>query len=394
MKRPFVRQGQSRRPAQPLVALAFSLAVPHLARVLRGILNYACQHTRWRFATSERNYCHLAELAGWDGDGVIGLAVNSRDIAAAHALDCPVVNCSGSLAAANLPRVRPDYFAAGTLAAEHLLDRCFRRFAFYGIQDLFYSQQLKAGFVERLGKLGFPVSALETAAAARQSQPWRARREKLEKWLQQLQAPVGLFCAEDMRAAAVIEACHWIGLRVPHDVAVIGYDNDETCCELCDPPLTSIDRRDEEVGFEAARLLDALMAGRGKRTIQEVVVPPGPVLWRASTGTVSVEHSVLRKAVEFMHQHYARGVGVEDVAAHCGRSRRWLELRARGVLPGTLLDYLNSLRVRKARALLAAGGDLLLKDVARECGFSSAKHLTAVLHRQGATKWRAARQRS
>lgn len=383
-----------RRSAQPLVALAFSLALPHLARVLRGILKYARQHTRWRFATSERSYCHLAELAGWDGDGVIGLVVNSRDITVANTLNCPVVNCSGSLGAVNLPRVRPDYFAAGTLAAEHLLDRCFRRFAFYGIQDLFYSQQLKAGFVERLSTLGFPVSVLETAMTAHRGQPWRARRERLEKWLQQLQTPVGLFCAEDMRAAAVIEACHWVGLRVPHDVAVIGYDNDETICELCDPPLTSIDRRDEEVGFEAARLLDALMAGRVKPAMQEVAVRPGPVHWRASTSAVSVEHPVLRKAVGFMHQHYARGIGVEEVAAHCGCSRRWLELRARGVLSGTLLDYLNGLRVRKARVLLAADGDLLLKDVARECGFSSAKHLMAVLRRHGVAKRRTARVRS
>jgi LacI family transcriptional regulator len=381
-RRSFASQDQSRRTAQPLVALAFPLAVPHLARMLKGIQDYARRHTRWRFTTSESNFGHLADLDGWDGDGVIGLVANARDIAVARGLGCPVVNCSGSFAAVNLPRVRPDYFAAGTLAAEHLLDRCFRRFAFYGIMDFFYSQQLKAGFVKRVSALGFRVSVLETTLAVRRQQPWRVRREKLEKWLQQLQTPVALFCAEDVRAAAVIEACHWIGLRVPHDVAVMGYDNDQIICELCDPPLTSIGRRDEEVGVEAARLLDALMSGRVKPANQEVVVAPAPMAWRASTGVVCVENPVLRKAVEFMHEHYARGVSVEEVAAHCGRSRRWLELRARGVLPGKLLDYLNNLRVQKARALLAAGGDLLLKDVARECGFSSAKHLAAVLRRQ------------
>lgn len=375
------RAAKSSAPPQPMVALAFSLAVPHLAHLLRGILRYARAHTRWRFSTSESNHGRLADLTGWKGDGAIGLATNARDVEVARSLPCPVINCSGSLAATELPRVRPDYFAAGTLAAEHLLDRCYRRFAFYGIKDRFYSQQLKAGFTERLARLSFPVSVLEVETAVVSGQPWRTRREKLELWLRQLPRPIALFCAEDIRAVTVIEACHWLGLRVPHDVAVIGYDNEETCCALCDPPLSSIARRDEEVGFAAARLVDELMRTGRKTHPGEVVIAPGPVQWRASTGTVNIEDPILRHAVEFMHQNYAQGIGVKEVAAHCGRSRRWLELRARGALPGSLLDYLNHLRLQKALSLQAAGGDLLLKDLARECGFSSAKHLAAVLRR-------------
>lgn len=376
-----VRRHRARRVSRPMVALAFPAAVPHLARLLKGVLDYARQHTRWRFTTSESEHTHFGDLAGWDGDGVIGLVVGAKDLALAHSFTCHVVNISGVLADAGLPRARPDYFGAGRLAAEHLLDRRFRRFAFYGIRDFFYSQELKAGFLERLAALGLPMSALETAVAIRRRQPWRARREELERWLRGLHCPVGLFCARDARAVAVVEACHRLGLRVPQDVAVIGYDNDETCCEMCDPPLTSIVRQDEKVGFESARLLDALMSRRAKAVAQEIVVPAGAVVLRGSTDTVSVDHPVLRKAVEFMHEHYARGIGVEEVAAHCGRSRRWLELHARGVLPAKPLDYLIGLRVRKARALLAAGGDLLLKDVAQECGFSSAKHMKAVFRR-------------
>ena len=56
-------------------------------------------------------------------------------------------------------------------------------------------------------------------------------------------------------------------------------------------------------------------------------------------------------------------------------------MNARGVLPVTLRNYLNGLRVRKAKSLLGAGSDLLLKDVARACGFSSARHMVAVFGR-------------
>lgn len=364
-----------------MVALAFPPAVSHFVRVLKGVLNYARRHTRWQCIISENEHSHFDDLAGWNGDGIIGLVVSAKDLAMARSFACPVVNISGALADAGLPRVRPDYFAAGKLAAEHLLDRRFRCFAFDGIQGFYYSQQHKTGFLERLHALGLPVSIFETALSIRQRRPWQARREELERWLRRLQPPVGLYCVRDERAVTVVEACRRIGLRVPQDVAIIGYDNNDTICELCDPPLTSITRRDEEVGFEAARLLDALMSGRAKSTAQEVVVPVGAVVLRGSTDTVSVEHPALRKAVEFMHQHYARGIDVKEVAAHCGRSRRWLELNARGVLPVTLRNYLNGLRMRKAKSLLVAGSDLLLKDMARVCGFSSAKHMVAVFRR-------------
>lgn len=376
-----VCQRRARRRAQPMVALAFPPAVSHFVRVLKGILNYARRHTQWQCITSENEHSHFEDLAGWNGDGVIGLVVSAEDLAMARSFACPVVNISGALADAGLPRVRPDYFAAGKLAAEHLLDRRFRSFAFYGVREFFYSQQHKAGFLEKLHTLGLPVSVLETALSIRQRQPWQARRVELEKWLHGLKPPVGLYCVRDERAVTVVETCHRLGLRVPQDVAIIGYDNNDTICELCDPPLTSIMRRDAEVGFEAARLLDALISGRVKAAAQEVVLPVGAVVLRGSTDTVSVEHPVLRKAVEFMHQHYASGIDVKEVAAHCGRSRRWLELNARGVLPVTLRNYLNGLRVRKAKSLLGAGSDLLLKDVARACGFSSARHMVAVFGR-------------
>ncbi|MFA7004811.1 MAG: DNA-binding transcriptional regulator [Verrucomicrobiia bacterium] len=376
-----LRQRRAGRRAQPLVALAFPPAVSHFVRVLKGVLSYARRYTRWQCIISENEHSHFDDLAGWNGDGIIGLVVGAKDLAMARSFTCPVVNISGALADAGLPRVRPDYFAAGKLAAEHLLDRRFRCFAFHGIRDYFYSMQHKAGFLERLRTLGLPVSVFETALGNRQRRPWQARREELERWLRRLQPPVGLYCVRDECAVTVVEACRRVGLRVPQDVAIIGYDNNDTICELCDPPLTSITPRDEEVGFEAARLLDGLMSGRVKPAAQEIVVPVGTVVLRNSTDTVSVEHPALRKAVEFMHQHYARGIDVKEVAAHCGRSRRWLELQAHSALPGTLRNYLNGLRLRKAKSLLATGSDLLLKDMARVCGFSSVKQMVAVFRR-------------
>ncbi len=48
---------------------------------------------------------------------------------------------------------------------------------------------------------------------------------------------------------------------MPDEVAVIGVDNDELVCDLSDPPLTSIALNTEKAGYEAAQLLDKMMAG-------------------------------------------------------------------------------------------------------------------------------------
>ena len=48
---------------------------------------------------------------------------------------------------------------------------------------------------------------------------------------------------------------------MPDLVAVLGVDNDELLCSLCDPPLASVALNSEQVGYEAAELLDAIMSG-------------------------------------------------------------------------------------------------------------------------------------
>ncbi len=62
----------------------------------------------------------------------------------------------------------------------------------------------------------------------------------------------------------MIEACNIADLKVPEEVAVIAVDNDELLCEMTSPSLSSITVNFEKIGFEAAALLDRLMAGRTK----------------------------------------------------------------------------------------------------------------------------------
>jgi DNA-binding LacI/PurR family transcriptional regulator len=75
--------------------------------------------------------------------------------------------------------------------------------------------------------------------------------------------PDAVFCANDYMAAGAMRVLREYRLRVPDDVAVVGYDNTDLCLAL-DPTLTTIDYRAEEVGRCMATGLLELVAGKVK----------------------------------------------------------------------------------------------------------------------------------
>jgi len=59
----------------------------------------------------------------------------------------------------------------------------------------------------------------------------------------------------------LLDICRSCGVAVPEELAVLGVDNDPVLCGVSFPPLSSIDTNSERVGYEAAALLDWMMAG-------------------------------------------------------------------------------------------------------------------------------------
>jgi DNA-binding LacI/PurR family transcriptional regulator len=88
-----------------------------------------------------------------------------------------------------------------------------------------------------------------------------------------------LFAASDLMALGALAALREAGRRVPHDVAVAGFD-DSVAASLADPPLTTVRHPCEEIALEALRVLDDLMEGRS--TGPEHVVLPTEFVRRRS----------------------------------------------------------------------------------------------------------------
>ena len=363
------------------IALAFPAAVPHLGRVLRGIAEYAQRHARWTFVLSPETFVmRLQSLKGWGGHGVIALIDTKAEAQAARKLGVPVVNLSGALRDAGLPRVMVDHQAVGRLAAEHLLERGFRRFAYYGVRDLWYARQRRGAFIERLKRDGRQCSVHEVPSSIIDRQPWHHGQQQLASWLKTLELPVGLMACTDQRAQMVTETCRRLGLDVPGDVAIIGVDNDEITCRFCVPPLSSVSRNGNTVGYEAAALLDRLMSGK-RPPAGDVLIAPDGVVKRRSTDVVAVDDPHVAAAIRFIREHVSECFGVDQVAAALPVSRRYLEHRFRRHLGCTPHQYICRVRVERAKQLLGGAEKMKLKHIATACGFNDPMRLRLVFER-------------
>ena len=365
------------------VAICYPLALPWMTTYVRAIMDYADQHGGWALTTSPPSLIGagekaltLSSLRGWQGDGAIAAILSQADIGAARQLDFPVLNTASTLRETGFPRVRPDHYAMGRLAAEHLLERGMPRLAYYGLEGFWFSELRYRGFADHAEEAKVPCRALEVP---RECQHLQERTELLIRWLKQLSPPVGVLAVQDYRARVLIEECGRLGLRIPHDIAVIGMEDDPTLCEFCQPTLSSVSRDPWKMGTISAQMLDRLMNGLDMP--DDVTIPPDGVVARQSTDTIAVEDPHLANALHFIHDHLDTAFGVDEVVKATAISRRQLETRFRDVLDCSPHDYLCRKRVEQVKQILASPERVKLHKVAKVCGFPSAERMRLVFKR-------------
>jgi LacI family transcriptional regulator, repressor for deo operon, udp, cdd, tsx, nupC, and nupG len=98
--------------------------------------------------------------------------------------------------------------------------------------------------------------------------------------------PTAVFCFNDMLAIGVLKGFHQVGIRVPDDISLSGFDN-IIFSAFTNPPLTTLDQPKQYIGAEAARLLlELLNSPKARINIdeQKVRILKGRLLVRASTG--------------------------------------------------------------------------------------------------------------
>lgn len=369
-------------PHAPVVAVLHTMSLAYSRETLRGVREYVRHHTHWRVHTIEATRGELQRLhqIGLNQiNGVIGMFYEAEDEARLGLPGIPTINMSSRSNECTLPRVIPDNEAVGRAAAEYLLSRGLRHFAFAGIAGHLYSNQRAAGFQAGVA-LGMEQARGQQGGCAEihlwERQGGEGDGPRFEAWLRGLPRPIGLLAATDAVGAEAIDWCLALGLRVPQDVAIIGVDNDETICEAAGVPLASVAVNAAKVGYEAAALLARLMEGEPPPPPEQpLLIPPLGVIVRDSADVVAGADEELTEIMRYIEQHACDPISIEDVVVHGTLSRRSLERRFREAFGRTVHDEIRRVQFERAKHLLASA-DMKLPSLARCCGFSDARYFT------------------
>jgi LacI family transcriptional regulator len=377
--------GKTRRPK---VALIIESSRAYGRGLLQGIARYVREHGAWSIFHQERRASDAppAWLKDLQGDGIIARVEGHKLASAIGRLGVPAVDVRGLLLDLGLPLIETDDEAVVRLAFEHLRERGFRQFAFCGFPGANYSDTRRRYFAQRIAEAGFkchdytPPVRLRSIASFDHEQKGLIFEEDVAEWIAQLPKPIGLLACNDIRGQQVLNACRQIGVAAPDEVAVLGVDNDEVVCDLADPPLSSVIPNTERIGYEAAALLDKMMAGH-PAPLSPTYIPPLGVATRRSTDVLAIDDRHIAAALRFIREHACEGIGVPDILSAVPLSRSALERRFATLVGRAPKAEILRVQLQRARELLATT-DFPLNVISEKAGFKHPEYLSAIFKKK------------
>lgn len=365
------------------VALALLNFSGFAASALRGVAAYARPNRPWTFDHGSQGLEGVNKLLALKPDGILISTSDPEVCERISAARIPAVNLHYYDGWKDCCRVNNDDQATGVLAAEYFLNRGYKQFAYYAKTGESIDDRLR-GFQQRLAEAGHSCRVFRSGLPDPLSDVHERYESTLVEWLKSLPQHSAVFCAHDHAAWALAERCARLKIAVPEDMSLLGVDNDTVICELASPPLSSIQTGTFRSGYEAARLLDQMMAGQVPFA-REVLVPPVRVVARRSTDFSAVPDTLVASVLAHMQRHLVDTEGIELMCARFECSRRTLERRFEATLGMSPAQAWARFRLEEGERLLAET-DLPLRMVAELSGFSDSRLLATAFKRlTGAT---------
>jgi LacI family transcriptional regulator len=241
------------------------------ATLLQGILD-ATFEAGYNTNIFQRPWLGAVEsAAGFRSQGIDGFLImaplaGSDMVAGLSALGIPLVVVSGSSETHNAPSVDVDNGHGVRLALEHLIGLGHMRIAHLTLGGdvlSFDSAIRKQTFLETMAAAGLPVPARYLIQAEYSYTDEAA--EAVRALMALPEPPTALFTTNDSLARRVIEALTSLGVRVPEQFSVVGFDDNPEAAKP-EPPLTTVRQPLLEMGAAATRLLISLIESEDVRT--------------------------------------------------------------------------------------------------------------------------------
>ncbi|RRB07623.1 DNA-binding transcriptional regulator [Larkinella rosea] len=361
------------------IILLIDFAEDYSKSLLKGVTKYSREHGPWVFCRMPLFYRETIGIKGilqwaqeWGADGIIGQFYNDNEISEIIKAGIAVIAQDFKERFDDIPNITGAYHEAGAMAADYFLKKGFTQFAFYGFKDIVWSRERAEGFENRIRSAGFEVHSFEHTKA-QSSELWYYKPSALSQWLQSLPKPIAIMACDDRQGQHITEACRQTGIRIPEEVAVLGVDNDETICELSDPPLSSIALDAEKGGYDSAKLLDQMIR-TGGAGFYDIVVKPTQVVTRHSTDIYATNDHYIASSLKYIHQNIDKNLEVDEVVRQVPLSRRALEKRFFMITGYPIYKYIFNLRIEKFTQKLLET-DMTIFEIALDMGLSDSKNI-------------------
>jgi LacI family transcriptional regulator len=359
---------------QKHVALLIETSNEYARGLLSGIIAYTRIHKPWSIYLGEQSRLDtdFTWLSDWQGDGILARIETPELAALVDNLALPAVDLSAARLLPHLPCVETNDRMIAEWAAEHLIHRGFKHYAYYGDSSFRWSEHRGSHFEAYLKAKGFSVHRLIRYSDIDGIQ----ERKVMIQWLQSLPKPIGIMSCYDNNALKLLEACRLAEVSVPEEAAVISVDNDNLLCHLSSPSLTSIQPNTRETGYRAAAFLDRMMAGE---VIEPTIhtIDPLEIVTRMSTDIIAVEDPYVVEAMKYIREHAYEEMKVEDLLAFIPLSRRSLDHRFLNAIGRTPHEEIMTTKIKLISRMLVET-DWTMPVIAEQLGFKHPEYMSVV----------------
>lgn len=228
---------------------------------------------------TEKEAAHLQDMINRNVDGLIieptRSALSSPNIKYFHKLrekGIPFVMIDSYFDELNPSYVCMDDVLGGYLAAEYLLELGHRRISIIYKSDHLPSTKRFQGYKKALKryKVDYSEELVKSFVLPENKNPTSPLIEELFKIKK---PPTAIFCYNDQIALQAYKAITKLGLKIPHDVSLVGFDDSDLAI-LSEVPLTTVAHPKGKMGEKAGKMLLQLIESSSTSQVQQFVYKP------------------------------------------------------------------------------------------------------------------------
>jgi LacI family transcriptional regulator len=218
----------------------------------------------------ERDFLTDSRQRRVDGIAIAPFATSARMLAPTLRARIPIVSFGSAIRHVNIDRVRTDDVDGSRDATRYLIDKRYRPIGMIaGPPGMSPSDNRLKGYSDALRARQIPFDPkLVAIGDFTRAGGAAAMRELLSRTIRAR----AVFCANDLMAIGAMDAARDAGLRIPRDVALVGYDDIEAA-SLVTPDLTTVLNPAYEMGHASGRLLLERISGSLRGPGTEIIVP-------------------------------------------------------------------------------------------------------------------------